>query len=224
MKKKLQVFVSSTYKDLTDERQAAVSAILKAGHIPAGMELFTAGDKSQWEIIKHWIDESDVFMLILGGRYGSIETNSRLSYIELEYNHALERKKPLFSVVIKESALDLKIKDQGTSVLERENPVELKKFREKVLNNMSSFFEDSKDIKLCVYESLSDFSSNRELKGWVSAEEVANVQQLLDEISRIRKENENLKAKLENAEKRIGSPFKLKIPAIPHIICPTPKT
>ena len=74
---------------------------------------------------------------------------------------------------------------------------------------MSSFFEDSKDIKLCVYESLSDFSSNRELKGWVSAEEVANVQQLLDEISRIRKENENLKAKLENAEKRIGSPFKL---------------
>ena len=68
MKRKLQVFISSSYSDLIEERQAAVAAILKAGHIPAGMELFTAGDKSQMKIIERWIDESDVFMLILGGR------------------------------------------------------------------------------------------------------------------------------------------------------------
>lgn len=80
MKRKLQVFVSSTYSDLIDERQAAVAAILKAGHIPAGMELFTAGDKSQMKTIERWIDESDVFMLILGGRYGSIEPTTNLSY------------------------------------------------------------------------------------------------------------------------------------------------
>lgn len=43
MYKKLQVFVSSTYTDLIEERQAAVEAILDAGHIPAGMELFKAG-------------------------------------------------------------------------------------------------------------------------------------------------------------------------------------
>jgi hypothetical protein len=64
MKKKLQVFISSTYTDLLPERQAAVEAILRAGHIPAGMELFAAGDKSQMEIIKRWIDDSDVFLLI----------------------------------------------------------------------------------------------------------------------------------------------------------------
>ena len=68
LKRKLQVFISSSYSDLIEERQAAVAAILKAGHIPAGMELFTAGDKSQMKIIERWIDESDVFMLILGGR------------------------------------------------------------------------------------------------------------------------------------------------------------
>jgi len=44
MKKKLQVFISSTYKDLVDERQSAVEAILNAGHIPAGMELFKASN------------------------------------------------------------------------------------------------------------------------------------------------------------------------------------
>ena len=110
MKKRLQVFVSSTYTDLIEERQAAVSAILKSGHIPAGMELFTAGDKSQLEIIKRWIDESDVYMLILGGRYGSVEAESGVSYTELEYNYALEVGKPLFAVVIDEAALEEKVK------------------------------------------------------------------------------------------------------------------
>jgi hypothetical protein len=57
MKRKLQVFISSTYSDLKEERQAAVEAILKAGHIPAGMELFTAGDKSQMTTIERWIDD-----------------------------------------------------------------------------------------------------------------------------------------------------------------------
>ena len=41
-KKKLQVFVSSTYTDLQDERQAAVEGILGSNNIPAGMELFKA--------------------------------------------------------------------------------------------------------------------------------------------------------------------------------------
>jgi hypothetical protein len=73
VKKRLQVFVSSTYTDLIEERQAAVEAVLTAGHIPAGMELFSAGHESQLEVIKQWIDESDIYLLILGGRYGSVE-------------------------------------------------------------------------------------------------------------------------------------------------------
>ena len=55
MNKKLQVFVSSTYTDLIEERQAAVQAILDAGHIPAGMELFKAGNESQLKTIYKWI-------------------------------------------------------------------------------------------------------------------------------------------------------------------------
>jgi hypothetical protein len=84
VKKRLQVFVSSTYTDLIEERQAAVEAILTAGHIPAGMELFAAGDESQLEVIKQWIDESDIYLLILGGRYGSVEKSSGKSYTQIE--------------------------------------------------------------------------------------------------------------------------------------------
>ena len=94
--KRLQVFVSSTYTDLKEERQAAVEMILTAGHIPAGMELFTAGDESQMDAIKQWIDQSDVYLLILGGRYGSLEPQTGQSYIELEYRYALHQQKPLF--------------------------------------------------------------------------------------------------------------------------------
>ena len=94
-RKKLQVFVSSRYEDLKEERQAAVEAILRAKHIPAGMELFTAGDQSQMQAIRQWIDESDVFLLILGGRYGTIEQTSGKSYILLEYEHALAKDKVL---------------------------------------------------------------------------------------------------------------------------------
>lgn len=88
MKKKLQVFISSTYIDLIAERQAAVEAILDAGHIPAGMELFQAGSQSQKETIERWIDESDVYLLILGSRYGSIEPDSKMSYTHWEYDYA----------------------------------------------------------------------------------------------------------------------------------------
>ncbi|MDR6662541.1 hypothetical protein J2W51_005131 [Tardiphaga robiniae] len=133
MKRKLQVFVSSTFSDLIDERQAAVTAILKAGHIPAGMELFTAGDKSQMKTIERWIDESDVYMLILGGRYGSIEPTTGLSYTELEYDYARANSKPSFAVVIKDQALDLKVKEFGRDIIETQNPKELKQFRDKVL-------------------------------------------------------------------------------------------
>jgi hypothetical protein len=141
MKRKLQVFISSTYVDLKEERQAAVEAILKAGHIPAGMELFTAGDKSQMATIERWIDESDVFMLILGGRYGLIEPTTELSYVELEYDYAVAHGKPTFAVVINETAIEAKVKAGGTAFIKKENPKALELFRAKVLKNISSFFQ-----------------------------------------------------------------------------------
>lgn len=195
-KKKLQVFVSSTYLDLQNERQAAVEAILKAGHIPAGMELFSAGNESQLETIRRWIDESDVYMLILGGRYGSVDPKTALSYTELEYDYAVSKEMPIFSVVITEPALDEKLKIDGKLAIETERPQELKLFRDKVLNRISSFFQDPKDIKLAVHETLSDFMSRYSFKGWVSGAEIAESSALIEEISRLHKHNQNLEKEL----------------------------
>ncbi|MGO6736316.1 DUF4062 domain-containing protein [Rhizobium ruizarguesonis] len=195
MKRKLQVFVSSTYTDLIGERQAAVQAILKAGHIPAGMELFAASDKSQSETIKRWIDESDVYMLILGGRYGSVDPVTKVSYTEMEFDYASEIGKPMFSVVVKDDALDDKVKIHGRTVIEQEHQSQLKLFREKVLTKMSSFFRDERDIKLAVHESLGDLRDSPELAGWVSGNDVEDTKPLHDEIARLKDEISKLSVK-----------------------------
>jgi len=199
-KKKLQVFVSSTYTDLHEERQAAVQAILTAGHIPAGMELFAAGDETQMNVIKRWIDESDVYMLILGGRYGSIESKSQKSYIHLEYEYAVEKGKPLFAVVIDESYLEEKVKKDGLRAIEKDHSEKLKEFRELVCSKMVRFWKDPKDIKLAVMETMADFSNREELIGWIPGNEAVNASVIADELARLAKENADLREKINNVK------------------------
>jgi hypothetical protein len=196
-KKKLQIFISSTFADLKQERQAAVEAILTAGHIPAGMELFTAGDESQMNVIKRWIDESDVYLLILGGRYGSIEPTSEKSYTHLEYEYAVEKQKPLFAVVIDEEYLERKMKKYGFEVIERDREESLKNFRTYVLTKMVRFFSDPKDIKLAILETLSEFERRPELVGWISGSEAIDGGALAEELARLAKENSQLRAQLQ---------------------------
>lgn len=200
VRKKLQVFVSSTYTDLIAERQAAVSAILSAGHIPAGMELFTAGDESQMDVIKQWIDESDVFLLILGGRYGSIEPASGKSYTHLEYEYAASQNKPLFACVIQESAINKRTKAKGTAVVETLNGVKLAEFRTQVLNKMCRLWDDPKDIKISVIETLATLARREELIGWVRATGQTDLAAVSNEIARLSKENADLRAENEKGK------------------------
>lgn len=195
------MFVSSTYEDLKEERQAAVEAILNAGHIPAGMELFAAGDESQMAVIRRWIDESDVFLLILGGRYGSLEPQSGKSYIHLEYEYALEQGKPLFAVVIEESHLEAKVRTFGSSVIERNHQAKLREFRSLVTSKMVRFWDDPKDIKLAIHEKIPELLRDRELVGWIPGTEAVDTAPLAAEIARLGKENAELREQLERASK-----------------------
>ena len=57
--------------------------------MPAGMELFPAANETQWNLIKKVIDDCDYYVLILGGRYGTIGPDG-IGYTEMEYRYALE--------------------------------------------------------------------------------------------------------------------------------------
>jgi hypothetical protein len=171
--KKLQIFVSSTYTDLLDERQAAVEAILDAGHIPAGMELFKPEDKSQLETIKRWIKNSDAFMLILGGRYGSIEEKSNKSYTEIEYRFALKHKIPAFALVINEKGLKNKIKIlKRKNSIESINPDKYREFKKFVESKTCRYFDGCEVIKSHFFAKIRDIEQEKDLIGWIRANEI----------------------------------------------------
>ncbi|UYB71427.1 DUF4062 domain-containing protein [Aeromonas veronii] len=90
MEKRYQVFVSSTYVDLQNERQQVLQALMEMDCIPAGMELFPATDQEQWEFIKRVIDDCDYYLLIIGGKYGSLSSEG-ISYTEMEYDYAVDQ-------------------------------------------------------------------------------------------------------------------------------------
>jgi hypothetical protein len=63
------------------------------------MEAFVASNESQWDVIKRVIDECDYYVLIIGGRYGSVVTNEGISYTEKEYRYAKKSGLPVLAFV-----------------------------------------------------------------------------------------------------------------------------
>ena len=93
-----QVFVSSTFTDLLSERAEVIQAIWELDGIPTGMEAFVASNESQWDVIQRVIDECDYYVLIIGGRYGSV-TEDGVSYTEKEYRYAKKLGIPVLAFV-----------------------------------------------------------------------------------------------------------------------------
>lgn len=192
--RKLQVFVSSTYSDLVPERLAAIEAILAAGHIPAAMEQFTPGDETAWEKIQRWIDESDAFMLVLAGRYGSIEPMSGKSYVQLEYEYARSKNKPFFSLVLADDARDARVRAGGLAVIEENNPLDHKAFEQKVLEHHCAFWKDSRDIQASIFKKLPEWAQRIDLVGWVRGDQATAV--AVEELSRLSSENRQLRERV----------------------------
>lgn len=202
-KKKFQIFISSTYLDLQDERQAAVEAILGSKHIPAGMELFRAGNASQLDTIKKWIDESDLYMLILGGRYGSIEHITGKSYTQLEYEYAKEKGVPLFAVILSDSFLHRKAASGLYEVFEKENIEKYNEFKRDVMTKVIKPVDDCKDIQIAIKDSISELESEYDLTGWVRATTVEDYTEVINENRKLLKENTRLLNELNKIKSSI---------------------
>ncbi|MBC2098411.1 DUF4062 domain-containing protein [Listeria booriae] len=176
--KKLQVFISSTFEDLQDERQRCINAVLDAGHIPCGMELFKSGS-DQITTIKKWIDQSDVYVLILGGRYGSTMPNSDISYTHWEFDYALKSNKEILSVLLSEAylltkqskATMKKMKINHIESLDNPNYIKLKNKANTLIREEINTIEE---INIAVLRNLSDISykfGNKNI-GWVRLENI----------------------------------------------------
>src|SRR6266478_4459070 len=141
MDKKYQVFISSTFKDLREERSDVVKAILSMGNIPVGMEMFNAGDDEQWKIIARHIDRSDFYVVLIAHRYGSM-TPDGISYTEKEYDYAIASKIPVLGFILADDIPWLPERvDQ-----EPETRAKLNQFKAKARLKMIEEWRDSKSL------------------------------------------------------------------------------
>jgi len=196
MEKRYQVFVSSTYEDLREERQEVMQALLEMDCIPCGMELFPAADDDQWTLIKRVIDDCDYYIVILGGRYGSTGTDG-IGYTEKEYQYALESGKPIIGFLHKDPGELPAKKTEETE----DGKQKLECFRKLVQKKMCNSWEGPGDLGGKVISSLVKLIRRQPGIGWVRADELPS-DDAIQEILALRKKVEGLERELENAQGR----------------------
>ncbi len=201
MSKKYQVFVSSTYVDLVDERQQIIKACLEMGHIPVGMEMFSAADEEQWKIIQRQIDEIDYYVILIAHRYGST-TSEGISYTEKEYDYATSIGIPVLGFVIDDSAAWPANKVDA----DENDKIALISFKEKVKSKLVNFWSNKDELHAKFSIALMKATVNNPRSGWVKSEEsigtdiMKELSRLSSENATLRNENEAYKAKKLNNE------------------------
>ena len=193
MNKKYSVFVSSTYEDLKEERQEVVNALLQMDCFPVGMEYFNASDQSQWDVIKSLIDECDYYVLIIAGRYGSVEPKSGKSYTQLEYEYARSIGVPTIAFLYNNPE-NLPNKD-----VEKEHVDELNSFKEEVKKHMVKYWSSPTNLSGQVVLSLNQLFKTHKRIGWIRSDEKSSAEQN-KELLRLREENEKLLEKIKILE------------------------
>jgi len=187
--KRYQVFVSSTYADLKEERQKVIQTVIEMDCIPAGMELFPAADEEQFQFIKRVIDDCDYYLLIIGGRYGST-TAEGISYTEKEYDYANQRGLKVIALIHQNpDEIPLGKSEKDPSLRER-----LQRFREKAsTNRLVKFWGSAAELPGLVALSLANTIRTFPAVGWVRANTAAS-EDLLREINDLRKQNGQLQS------------------------------
>lgn len=195
MDKRYQVFISSTYTDLREERQLVSQTLMELNCIPAGMELFPATDEEQFSFIKTIIDDSDYYLLIIGGRYGSV-TEEGVSYTEKEYDYAVEQGKPVVALLHRSpSNLSMERSEATESARSK-----LNSFRDRVsTGRLVRHWNSAQELQALVAVSMVSTIARIPAVGWVRGSAAAS-EDLLIEINDLRKKNETLSNRIKKYE------------------------
>jgi len=195
MDKKYQVFVSSTYEDLKDERDQIIKAVLEMGHIPVGMEMFSAADEEQWKVIARTIDDVDYYVVIVGHRYGSV-TPEGISYTEKEFNYAISTGVPILGFVIDDAAPWPKAKVED----DNKKAKKLHSFKSKIKARLIQFWRSKEDLHGKFSIALMKAINTNPRIGWARANEIAGPE-VMKELTRLSSENATLRTDLEALKK-----------------------
>ncbi|MET8203917.1 DUF4062 domain-containing protein [Micromonospora taraxaci] len=193
--KRYQVFLSSTYLDLREERQAVITALLQLDALPSGMELFPAADDDAWTLIKRVIDDCDYYLLVIGGKYGSVDPAEVVSYTEKEFDYALSVGKPVMAFLHGDEA-SIPVGKAELDPLARDK---LASFRNKVRNARHvRFWTSPESLAAQVTTTYVRFTKLYQATGWVRADQQASAESLA-EIAGLRKRISELESLLQQA-------------------------
>lgn len=197
MDKRYQVFVSSTFADLKDERSNVIQTLMEMDCIPAGMELFPALDEEQFEFIKKVIDDSDYYLLIIGGRYGSLSEEG-ISYTEMEYDYAISKDIKVIALV---HGSPEKLAVEKVE-MDSEAQQKLQTFKQKVTTNrLVKFWDDAKELSGLVALSLPKTIKTYPAIGWVRGNKATDNTELLTQLNDLRQENSKLEKQIQDLQK-----------------------
>ncbi len=186
MNKRYQVFVSSTYEDLKNERLEVMTALLELDCIPCGMEYFPAANEDQWTFIKNLIDTCDYYVVIIGGCYGSMDSEGK-SYTQKEYEYALSNRIPTIGFIHHDrESLPPEKKDTVKEKLQK-----LEEFIELVKSKLCKRWSSAPELGAFVSRSLTQLMKSYPRTGWVRADKIGS-EEILEEVNKLRKENDTL--------------------------------
>jgi Domain of unknown function (DUF4062) len=202
---KYQVFISSTYSDLQLEREAVTWEVLTARHIPAGMENFTASNDRGWKVIQRVIDDSDYYVLIFAGKYGSIDAATGKSWTQLEYEYATERGLPVLAFIREKSAITADKMEDDPDVRTK-----LERFIETIkLKHYVDWWTSQEDLVAKVAAALrnhivDDEDSDAPRPGWYRGDVVPSAS-ALEEFARLSADNARLQKELEELRRGLAT-------------------
>ncbi|NKM24958.1 DUF4062 domain-containing protein [Rhizobium laguerreae] len=202
MEVKYQIFVSSTFSDLEEERRKVIEMIMNMGHIPIGMEAFQASDSTQWDYITRRIDECDYYVVIIAERYGSMQDGK--SYTQMEYEYATAKGIPVVAFLLAENVRRTLPVDRVDVHLRSQ----VEAFREMAKQRLSKFWTNADDLSGKVALALHELFRDKPRTGWVRANTVPS-SKVMEEISRLSEEKRELQAKIASLQ----HPTDLIIPA-----------
>lgn len=186
MDKRYQVFISSTYTDLKEERNAIIEGLLNAKYIPAGMEMFAASNEEQFQYIKKIIDTCDYYVLIVGARYGTINASTGKSFTEQEYDYAIEKGIPVLAFLHNDPY------NLPADKREDDKKELLESFRAKAsAGRMCKMWSSSSELISSVIISLGQEAAENPQKGWTRGSIEDNAE-LLSQLNTLRINKENI--------------------------------
>lgn len=166
--KRYQVFVSSTYTDLVEERAEIMQALLELDCMPAGMELFPAANEQQWNWIKKVIDESDYYLVVVGGRYGTVSEATGMSYTEMEYRYAIDTGKPVIAFLHDNPFKIESGKTDGSSQAKKK----FDQFRKLAEQRLCKYWSSPADLGAKVSRSITQLFKHQPAPGWIRADQI----------------------------------------------------